>query len=67
MLRSVLKQAQELALEKMEGISVILNDDDMTDIQVRSILIDIFNSLRRILQLYDFTLGNVTPFLSCFS
>jgi len=32
-LRSVLKQAQELALEKMEGISVILNDDDMTDIQ----------------------------------
>eukprot|EP00088_Acartia_fossae_P041878 TRINITY_DN4383_c0_g1_i1.p1 TRINITY_DN4383_c0_g1~~TRINITY_DN4383_c0_g1_i1.p1 ORF type:complete len:212 (+),score=51.56 TRINITY_DN4383_c0_g1_i1:183-818(+) len=32
-LRSVLKQAQELAQEKMEGISVILNDDDMTDIQ----------------------------------
>ena len=33
-LRTVLKQAQELAQEKMEGISVILNDADMTDIQV---------------------------------
>jgi len=32
-LRTVLKQAQELAQEKMEGISVILNDADMTDIQ----------------------------------
>jgi ubiquitin-conjugating enzyme E2 S len=32
-LRSVLKQAQNLAQEKMEGISVILNDADMTDIQ----------------------------------
>merc|ERR1719173_146445 len=28
-----MKQAQELAQEKMEGISVVLNDDDMTDIQ----------------------------------
>ncbi len=28
------KQAAELALEKMEGIEVILNDDDLTDIQV---------------------------------
>jgi len=32
-LRTVMKQAQELAQEKMEGISVVLNDDDMTDIQ----------------------------------
>jgi hypothetical protein len=30
----VAKQAAELALEKMEGIEVILNDDDLTDIQV---------------------------------
>ena len=28
------KQAAELAVEKMEGIEVILNDDDLTDIQV---------------------------------
>jgi len=32
-LRSVIKQAQTLAHEKLEGIQVILNDDDMTDIQ----------------------------------
>jgi ubiquitin-conjugating enzyme E2 S len=32
-LRSVLKQAQALVHEKMEGIHVLLNDDDMTDIQ----------------------------------
>jgi len=32
-LRTVLKQAQTLVQEKMEGINVILNDDDMTDIQ----------------------------------
>ncbi len=37
-LRTVLKQAQELAQEKMEGISVILNDADMTDIQVDIVL-----------------------------
>ena len=34
MLRTVAKQAAELAVEKMEGIEVILNDDDLTDIQV---------------------------------
>ena len=33
-LRSVLKQAQSLVQEKMEGIQVVLNDNDMTDIQV---------------------------------
>lgn len=33
-LRTVLKQAQALVQEKMEGIHVLLNDDDMTDIQV---------------------------------
>jgi len=32
-LRAVIKQAQALVQEKMEGIQVILNDDDMTDIQ----------------------------------
>ncbi|XP_023322425.1 ubiquitin-conjugating enzyme E2 S [Eurytemora carolleeae] len=32
-LRTVLKQAQALVQEKMEGIHVLLNDDDMTDIQ----------------------------------
>jgi hypothetical protein len=31
----VAKQAAELAVEKMEGIEVILNDDDLTDIQVK--------------------------------
>ena len=33
-LRTVIKQAQALVQEKMEGIHVLLNDDDMTDIQV---------------------------------
>jgi hypothetical protein len=33
-LRTVAKQAAELVVEKMEGIEVILNDDDLTDIQV---------------------------------
>lgn len=32
-LRTVAKQAAELVVEKMEGIEVILNDDDLTDIQ----------------------------------
>lgn len=32
-LRSVLKQAQSLVQEKMEGIQVVLSDNDMTDIQ----------------------------------
>lgn len=32
-LRTVAKQAAELAVEKMEGIEVVLNDDDLTDIQ----------------------------------
>ena len=33
-LRTVARQAAELATEKMEGIEVILNDNDLTDIQV---------------------------------
>jgi len=32
-IRSVGKQMQSLATQKMEGISVVLNDEDMTDIQ----------------------------------
>jgi len=36
-LRTVLKQAQALVQEKMEGIHVLLNDDDMTDIQVQGV------------------------------
>ena len=48
-LRTVLKQAQALVQEKMEGIHVLLNDDDMTDIQVglpelKTLELDIFNS-----------------------
>ena len=48
-LRTVLKQAQALVQEKMEGIHVLLNDDDMTDIQVglpelKTLELNIFNS-----------------------
>ena len=34
-IKVVARQMQTLAQEKMEGINLIINEDDMTDIQVR--------------------------------
>ena len=35
-IKVVARQVQALAQEKMEGINLVLNEDDMTDIQVRT-------------------------------
>ena len=34
-IKVVARQVQALAQEKMEGINLVVNEDDMTDIQVR--------------------------------
>ena len=35
-IKVVARQVQALAQEKMEGINLVVNEDDMTDIQVRT-------------------------------